>query len=92
MTGWRNFLEPWIRNDWIKRDDKKYGLTEAGRDNLEMIGTGVCPTSPYLKYKCKHAATMHHCSVLTKRKRPEYTSKPEVMHHIRPSSFAGRPR
>ena len=34
----RNFLEPWLRNGWVRREGKKYGITETGVGNLEMIG------------------------------------------------------
>ncbi len=33
----RNFLEPWLRNGWLEKDEKKLVLTEKGKSILEIF-------------------------------------------------------
>jgi predicted transcriptional regulator len=38
MHFMRNLREPWLKNGWIKKDGKKYCLTDTGKGSLEMVG------------------------------------------------------
>jgi len=33
-----NYIEAWLKRGWVKKEMTKYGLTETGRGNLELVG------------------------------------------------------